>query len=436
MGKNNKRFTIEEVSKAFEEKDYVLISTEYKNKNTHLDYICNKHKELGIQTVTFDSFKGNKHNCKGCKKENSIGKTHQVPKRIDNHYDEMFDAYKNRLLTVPNGNEYILKNIFIENKRTMLDLIHITCGKHYIVNQYKFFHNKNRCQNTECKSNRKSIQHIKSKSQVKQEVENLVGDEYLLSGEYTGTNNNMIFRHNIPECNYKFLMTPHNFIQGGQRCPACASKIRREKLAKTQKQYEEEIFDRFENEYTVIGNYINNRSKIKIKHNNCGHIFSIFPSKMLYNLSPCPFCERPTKGEQRIIDYLDCFMKDEYIYQKYYDGLLGINDGLLSYDFYLPQYNLLIEYQGEFHDGTVNNQTLEDFERQQEHDRRKREYAKSHGIDLLEIWYWDFDNIEDILYNYLKEKGLKKYKKSIKIKYINIGQKIHEESRKNECVFR
>lgn len=41
--------------------------------------------------------------------------------------------------------------------------------------------------------------------------------------------------------------------------------------------------------------------------------------------------------------------------------------------------------------------TKKDFEKQLEHDRRKREYAKQHNIKLLEIWYYDMDNIEDIL---------------------------------------
>ena len=136
---------------------------------------------------------------------------------------------------------------------------------------------------------------------------------------------------------------------------------------------------------------------------------------MFYNISPCPYCERPTRGEQRIIDYLDCFMKNQYIYQQYYDGLVGINGGQLSYDFYLPTYNLLIEYQGELHDGTADKQTSEEFEIQKEHDKRKREYAKAHNIDLLEIWYWDFDNIENILYNYLRDKT--ENGKPIKIKY-------------------
>jgi very-short-patch-repair endonuclease len=72
----------------------------------------------------------------------------------------------------------------------------------------------------------------------------------------------------------------------------------------------------------------------------------------------------------------------------------------LSYDFYLPSYNLLIEYQGEYHDGTANNQSKDAFLRQQEHDKRKLEYSVEHNIELLEIWYYDFENIENILQQY------------------------------------
>ena len=82
--------------------------------------------------------------------------------------------------------------------------------------------------------------------------------------------------------------------------------------------------------------------------------------------------------------------------------MIGLKEGLLSYDFYLPKYNLLIEYQGEYHDGSVHKETKERFERQQEHDRRKREYAERNNIKLLEIWYWDFDNIEEILKEMVK----------------------------------
>ena len=84
-------------------------------------------------------------------------------------------------------------------------------------------------------------------------------------------------------------------------------------------------------------------------------------------------------------------------WQKSYDDLIGTGGGFLSYDFYIPNSNTLIEYQGEFHDGTAPYQTKAQLEYQKEHDRRKREYAKNNNITLLEIWYKDFDNIEQIL---------------------------------------
>ena len=46
----------------------------------------------------------------------------------------------------------------------------------------------------------------------------------------------------------------------------------------------------------------------------------------------------------------------------------------------------------------------EAFQIQQEHDRRKREYSKLHNINLLEIWYYDINKIEEIM---TKALGLK-----------------------------
>ena len=135
----------------------------------------------------------------------------------------------------------------------------------------------------------------------------------------------------------------------------------------------------------------------------------------------CPECQY-SKGEDRINNYLiknnwiKCTQENYniinqnkyYIPQKEFKELIGLGGGNLSYDFYLLSCNLLIEYQGGFHDGKVgvNIQSKKDFEKQQEHDRRKREYAQKNNIELLEIWYWDFDNIEKILEEKLLNKEL------------------------------
>lgn len=114
----------------------------------------------------------------------------------------------------------------------------------------------------------------------------------------------------------------------------------------------------------------------------------------------CPVCAE-SKGEQRIRKWLEDY-QITFTAQKDYPDLFGIGGGLLSYDFYLPNQNLLIEYQGEFHDGSGAEYTKTNLPTQQEHDRRKKEYARQNDIKLLEIWYWYFENIETILEKELK----------------------------------
>lgn len=114
----------------------------------------------------------------------------------------------------------------------------------------------------------------------------------------------------------------------------------------------------------------------------------------------CPICSE-SKGEKRIREWLE-FNNINFTPQQIYPNLNGLGGKPLSYDFYLTELNILIEYQGEFHDGSGNNNyTKLNLETQQEHDRRKRNYSEQHNIELLEIWYWDFENIEKILINKL-----------------------------------
>ena len=81
---------------------------------------------------------------------------------------------------------------------------------------------------------------------------------------------------------------------------------------------------------------------------------------------------------------------------------MGVGDGLLRFDFYLPDYNLLIECQGEQHKRWIEGwQTKKDFEDLQIHDKRKKDYCKKNNIKLIEIWYNEIDKIEEILINKL-----------------------------------
>jgi len=158
-------------------------------------------------------------------------------------------------------------------------------------------------------------------------------------------------------------------------------------------------------EYTPVSG-----QRVWWKCRECGHEWKAQISNRS-NGNGCPECSE-SKGEKKISEYLN-INKIYYIPQKEFEGLIGLGNGNLSYDFYLPDYNLLIEYQGGQHEKFIKwiHIIYENFEKQLEHDKRKKEYAINNNINLLEIWYWDFDNIEEILDKYLSNnlslKGLK-----------------------------
>lgn len=127
----------------------------------------------------------------------------------------------------------------------------------------------------------------------------------------------------------------------------------------------------------------------------CNHNWRATISSRTKLKQGCPVCNE-SKGEKAVRTWLES-NGIKFQPQKEFKGLTGIKGRLLSFDFYLPNDNLLIEYQGQYHDGNGNYFVKKNLPKQQEHDRRKREYAKKNNIKLLEIWYWDFDHVVQIL---------------------------------------
>lgn len=281
-------------------------------------------------------------------------------------------------------NEYLVLGEYI-NGSTPIKMKHNIkeCGYEYEVRPSCFLGSrKNRCP--------KCSGHIKdSIEEIKRKIFGLIGNEYDVLSEQYDFNNKITLKHN--DCNHVFKMSPNNFISRNQRCPKCAGNKK-----KTTEQFMKEVYLLVKDEYTILGEYINSHTKIKMKHEKCGHIWNIAPSHFL-NGNRCPFCNE-SKGEKRIREFL-INNSIYFISQMEFDGLLGLGGRNLSYDFYIPKYNLLIEYQGEQHERYVKgfHKNKNSFKKQQEHDTRKQQFAEDNEIRLLEIWYRDFDNIEWIL---------------------------------------
>lgn len=187
-------------------------------------------------------------------------------------------------------------------------------------------------------------------------------------------------------------------IDGKSLCPYCAARPGYVSLKDSFgfKHFDYIQFWSDKNKISPFKVSCNSSNKFIFVCPSCYEEFSRRTSDMLNNKSiECSKCSM-TKGETRIRLYLES-NDIGFEFCKKFKGLLGVKNGELSYDFYIEKYNLLIEYQGEYHDGTSSQQTEIEFAVQVEHDIRKEKYANENNINLLPIWYWDYDNIEDIL---------------------------------------
>lgn len=186
-----------------------------------------------------------------------------------------------------------------------------------------------------------------------------------------------------------------DYILRGNGCPKCGVLKRSSQRKYTNEQFLSKLHENNMN-IRVLSQYVDSYTKVKCQCEKCGNIWKARANHLLSGHG-CPIC-KSSLGEKKIFNYLT---KNNvlFIHQKTFGGLLGLYGGLLPYDFYLPNQNLLIEYQGQFHDGTVSGdlQSEKEYKLRQEYDKRKREYARKRNIRLLEIWYYDFDNILKII---------------------------------------
>ena len=208
-------------------------------------------------------------------------------------------------------------------------------------------------------------------------------------------NNYTKIKHRCSKCNNIYVQKPNNHLNG-HGCPKCNKK--QPYLAYTQTEYTK-LATSIANAYP-IEKYMGRMTKIKHRCNNCGSIYEQLPNDLLRGHFGCHYCKLQSHGEKYIRNYLDKH-SIKYIPQKKFHDLK--DKQLLSYDFYLPDYSILIEYQGKQHYENIDYFGGEEkFKKQQYHDNIKRKYAKDNGYKLLELHY-SLDN-QDKVDKYLRRR--------------------------------
>jgi hypothetical protein len=201
-----------------------------------------------------------------------------------------------------------------------------------------------------------------------------------------------------------FWQSPRKHINDKSGCPLCGymsesekkKKIDKEEFVRRATAVHGDLYD-----YTNV-EYVSMTDKVKI---GCPiHGAFMQSPKNHFDGKGCPICAN-SKGEMRVKLVLDT-LGISYIRQyKIPNENIFCKNTKMFVDFYLPDYNTFIEYNGtqhyyetDFWGGKIQ------LSKQQERDMALRQYCKEHKIKLIEIPYWKYKKVGVIIKKELKIK--------------------------------
>jgi len=234
-----------------------LLSSTYQNYTTPLLLKC-KCGEL-FNTTFGHFYQDNKRQCNKCS-----GRTNWTYEKVK------------YFIEIESGSECKLISTEYKTNREELK-IQCKCGNIFNVTFANFVHKtypKQQC--NECGRR-------KSHEQFCKEVYNMYGNEYQVKSIYTKSEDDILMYHSV--CGNEYWTKPKGVLHG-RKCPICAGNKK-----KNTEQFKIDVFDKYKDEYIVLGEYINSKNPILVKHNipECGHEWEVIPNNLLRKTG-CPVC--------------------------------------------------------------------------------------------------------------------------------------------------
>lgn len=182
-------------------------------------------------------------------------------------------------------------------------------------------------------------------------------------------------------------------------CPACAGYSNilstEQRKANWVKRCKKKYNDRFDYSQFV---YVNNDTKGLVTCKEHHYSYMIDPWMHLRGAGGCPFCTG-SEGEVHIRTWLENHHINFVPQYPIPNENLFCKRQHLMVDFYLPDYRMFIEMNGEQHYKYIAyfHQDSWTFEDQQIRDESLRQYSKRHNVRLIEIKYDEIKKIPKIL---------------------------------------
>lgn len=455
-----KRYDIEDVRAKFLEHGYTLTSTEYKSRKTKIAFICNKHISFGEQYTTFESLIDPRKSgcvCKFCRDENgrpcrrfSEEKARKLCE--DRNFEFIGMRFENKsgkprsyIQFICNnhrskGAQEVIAYSMKKNKgckycygfcKTTDDLIkEINNPNIEVLEEYKDAFTKIKCRckihdyewmvtpnnlrNSrgcpKCANEKRHSSQARSNEDFAKELAKSNPNIEPLS-TYVTANTKMTFRCKIH--NYIWDCIPEKLLVSHFGCPICSRERQIKLQSKTNEQFIKELAGVNPN-IEPLEEYINGNKKILVRCKVHDYKWNVLPSSLLYQKTGCPLCAA-SHGEKKINEILQNWGY-EFEQQKRFPDCKDIIP--LPFDFYLPEYNICIEYDGEqhYHSGRFkwreNEKRKNLFETTQLHDSMKTKYCLEHEIPLIRIPYWEADDMESFLFDEMVKYGAIEFKKT------------------------
>jgi hypothetical protein len=162
-------------------------------------------------------------------------------------------------------------------------------------------------------------------------------------------------------------------------------------------EFMKEFNAKYKCKYTLLTDYIDENTKVTIRHNLCGYEYQLLPKELLKTKHRCK-CFKQKVGEFFIEKFL--------IYNNFnYAAQYSIKDckykKTLRFDFAIfNQYNklkFLIEFDGDFH--KKNPYDSESLEKQKIRDKTKDKFCDEKKIPLERIEYIKLNELDEVLTN-------------------------------------
>lgn len=286
----------------------------------------------------------------------------------------------------PDENYSVLHYGEDSSKNTVIKCL--DCGKRIEVNTGELLRKRRQHICANCHYKRKDT--IRNEEIIKQRLEQKAHNIKFFMEESGGIRHHMV-EFVCNKCHHMNTARVANFLRYKYDCVYCEGK----KENKDTDIFITEMEEKFGKQFTLCSDYVDSTTSIRIRCNKCGFIRNIKPNAFLQS-GYCPRCgDKSSKGEKVISSYL----KNHNITfesQKYFTDW---NIGLHYFDFYLPDFSMVIEFNGiqHYQFNEFFHKTQDEFNYRKEKDEIKKNAALEHHLTYVSISYLCFSELNFIL---------------------------------------